>query len=247
MGTTISLALYGSPPGLGDEFFDQIRLLEAMFTRFQAGSEIMRIERDELSLDDASPQVRGVLSRCESLRDSTKGAFDHRPVGASGPILDPNAFVKGWIIEQAALLLKMSGVSSYFVNAGGDVVVGGPPPGQESWRIGIRHPDNPEAVFSHLELSGAALATSGEYERGSHIRSLAHGNQDSSQLSSVTVVGPDLAVADALATAVFASGSARPRWWRHHSPYEIVAVTIEGDVRYTEGMSRYNLTVGAPA
>lgn len=247
MGTTISLAFHDAPLGLADQFFDQVSRLESMFTQFRPGSEIMRLARGELSLDDASPQVREVLSRCESLKASTAGAFDHRPVGSSGPILDPNAFVKGWIIEQATLLLRMSGVSSYFVNAGGDIAVGAPPPGRSSWRVGIRHPGNPEAVFAHLELSGEALATSGEYERGSHIRGFVHTSQDSTQLSSVTVVGPDLGVADALATAVFASGSARPRWWRHDSAYEILVVETTGEVRYTEGMSRYHLVVGVPA
>ena len=247
MGTTISLALHDAPPGLVNRFFDQIRLFEAVFTRFRPGSEILRLERDELSLDEASPEVREVLSRCESLRLSTDGAFDHRPVGTDGPILDPNAFVKGWIIEQAALFLRMSGVSSYFVNAGGDIAVGAPPPGRKSWRIGIRHPRNPDAVFAHLELNGATLATSGEYERGSHIRDCPQRDGTSSQLATVTVVGPDLAVADALATAVFASGTARPRWWKHDSPYGIVAVSTDGEVRYSQELSRYNLSVSAPA
>ena len=153
------------------------------------------------------------MVRCDVLRSETGGAFDHRPVVDGRRVLDPNALAKGWIIEQAALHLQVAGVRSYFVNAGGDVIVGAPPPGRESWRVGLTHPNDPALCSRSLDLVHAAVATSGRYERGDHIRSVPAGNGPDDELTGVTVVGPELATADALATAVLAGGEPRPTWW----------------------------------
>ena len=122
MGTVISLHAHDAPDTAVERFFDEIRALEALMSRFDDDSEVLRIERGELTFDDASPQVREVIGRCEDLRSSTGGAFDHRPIIDGERYLDPNGFAKGWIVEQALVHLQLAGVSSYFVNAGGDVV-----------------------------------------------------------------------------------------------------------------------------
>lgn len=235
MGTVISLQADHVSESAVDRFFDEIRTLELRFSRFRRGSEVMRLERGELALDDASPQVREVLVRCDVLQSATCGAFDHRPVVGGRQLLDPNAFAKGWIIEQALLHLQLAGVSSYFVSAGGDVVVGTPPPGRSSWRVGIVRPDDPTAVFGRVDLDRAAIATSGHYERGRHIRRASNAGDD--ELTSVSVIGPELAIADALATAVFASGEPRPSWWHEDSRYGIIAVLTSGRVLFTRNLA----------
>lgn len=235
MGTAISLHADDAPEAAADRFFGEIRHLESHLSRFRHDSELMRIERGELALDDASPQVREVLVRCEVLRLATDGAFDHRPEVDGRRLLDPNAFAKGWIIEQAVVHLLFAGASSYFVNAGGDVVVGAPPAGRASWRVGITHPDDPTAVFATVDLEQAAIATSARYERGDHIRRAGRGVDEG--LTSVSIVGPELATADALATAVYSSGEVRPSWWPADSPYGIIAVTESGQVRFTDNLT----------
>jgi thiamine biosynthesis lipoprotein len=237
MGTAISLQALDAPEAAVDRFFDEIRALEVSLSRFRDDSEVRRIERGELDIDDASPQVREVLVRCEVLRSTTGGAFDHRPTVDGHQLLDPNAFAKGWIIEQAVIHLQMAGVLSYFVNAGGDVVVGAPPPERASWKVGIAHPDDPTFVFAQIDLQHGAVATSGCYERGDHIRSGPTTSGGPDELTSVSVIGPELATADALATAVFASGVPRPDWWRHDGPYGIIAVAASGWVRFTHNLT----------
>ena len=248
MGTAVSLHAHDAPEDAADRFFDEIRTLEARLSRFRRGSEVMRIERGELSLDDASPQVREVVVRSEVLRSATGGAFDHRPVVDGHQLLDLNAFAKGWIIEQALLHLQLAGVTSYFVNAGGDVVVGAPPPGQASWHVGITHPGDPTAVFATVDLHHATIATSGRYERGDHIRpaSPTSPTSKSEELMSVSVVGPELATADALATAVFASGESCPSWWQNENPFGIIALAASGRVRYTANLADIVHTGPAP-
>lgn len=245
LGTAITLSA-DAPPAIVGRFFACIAEHEATLSRHRPDSDLSRVAAGTLAVDDASPSVREVLTACERLRLLTGGDFDHQPQLRSGdlddPVLDPNAFAKGWIIEQACLTLRMAGTGSFFVNAGGDVATGAPPQGRGAWRVGIRDPADPSRVMAILALHGAALATSGSYERGDHIR-----RSGASLLSSVSVIGPDLAVADALATAVFSAGSVVPTWWRHDGEYAVVAIGSGGRLRWTCNAERYGLVYSVAA
>ncbi len=92
--------------------------VEDTFSVFNPDSEISRISRRELSIDDADPQVRDVVAACDALRRDTAGAFDHRP----GGLLDPSGYVKGWAVESAAEVLTDAGIASFSISAGGDIV-----------------------------------------------------------------------------------------------------------------------------
>lgn len=48
---------------------------------------------------------------------------------------------------------------------GGDIAVVGPHPDGGAWRVGIRHPRDPEKPIAYVELREGAVATSGDYER----------------------------------------------------------------------------------
>jgi thiamine biosynthesis lipoprotein len=230
MSTAVTLGGIGIDDAAAERFFDRIRHLEALLSRFRPDSEISRIAAGELDLDAADPAVRQVLTRCELLRHLTGGDFDHEPRRRSGrpgdPVLDVNALAKGWIIEEAAMPLRLSG-AEFFVNAGGDVLVT-PRSGDRPWRVGVQHPADRRAVLGVLELAGGAVATSGSYARGTHIRS-----RTPTPLVSVTVVGPDLGEADALSTAVYASGQSPPAWWDGIDPaYGLLTVDTGSGVRW---------------
>lgn len=240
LGTALTLAALTNNDRAGDEladtFFDRIDELEALLSRFRPDSQLSRVADGRLDLDDADPAVREVLSRCCQLRRLTRGSFEHEPRRASGnpgdPVLDPNALAKGWIIDRAAMSLRASRaakLSEYFINAGGDVIVRRHQNAQP-WRIGVRHPRQADAVVGVLELTTGAIATSGTYERGDHIRLL---SEDGPTLTSVSVVGPELAQADALATAVFASGEVEPPWWADvDQTYGLLTITVDDRLRW---------------
>lgn len=84
--------------------------------------------------------------------------------------------------------------------------------------VGIRHPHDPAAVVLVLELTDAAVATSASYERGRHIVD-PHAGSTVAALASATVVGPDLASADAYATALYAAGPPGLAWFNTASDY----------------------------
>jgi FAD:protein FMN transferase len=191
--------------------FAWLRWVDATFSTYRADSEISRLDRGDLALADADPLVREVLERCEALRLETGGYFDVR----AGGRLDPSGYVKGWAVARAAALADGN---RFFVDAGGDVVVRGGP-----WRVGIRHPLLRRRVAAVIELTDAAVATSGAYERGPHVLD-PHTGLPARGVHSVSVVGPDLGTADAYATAAFAMGEAGPRWTAG-----LAAMTIAGD------------------
>ena len=182
--------------------FEWLRWVDATFSTYRTDSEVCRLDRGELALRDAHPLVREVLERCEALREPTGGYFDAR----AGGRLDPSGLVKGWAVDRAAALLDAAGCRRFCIDAGGDVVLRGGP-----WRVGIRHPRRRRKVAAVISVSDAAVATSGTYERGAHIIDPVAGRPADGALS-VTVVGPDLATADAYATAAFAMGRSGPRW-----------------------------------
>lgn len=194
-----------------------LRWVEATFSVFRPGSEISRIGRGELSVAGADPAVRGVLATCERLRSDTRAAFDHHPDAR----LDPSGYVKGWAIETAAGLLERMGLRSFLVSGGGDIVARGSPSGTGGWRIGVRDPLCDDSIVGKVDLRDTAMATSGAYERGDHIWNA------EPDLASASVIGPDLGVADALATAVFASGLNDIAWLDNFPGYDLVVVTSD--------------------
>jgi thiamine biosynthesis lipoprotein len=233
MPVTIAVRDAGARPEALDAAFAWLRRVDATFSTYRPGSEIIRIARGELRPAAASPPVRAVLARCEALRRETGGAFDARAGGA----LDPSGLVKGWAADRAAALL---GAADYCVDAGGDLRLGGGP-----WRVGVRHPYRHDRTAAVLALAGGAVATSATYERGEHILDPRTGRPPCGVVS-VTVVGPDLATADAYATAAFAMGERGPAWTARLRGCAAMTI-LEGDrVLTTPGFDRLRAGLSAP-
>ena len=85
-------------------------------------------------------------------------------LGLPGMQLGLGGLVKGWGVDRVVTALRKRGLKDFFVQAGGDLYVGGTNEGRP-WRVGIRDPRGPKsATFAKLELSDAAFSTSGDYE-----------------------------------------------------------------------------------
>jgi thiamine biosynthesis lipoprotein len=220
------------------------RRVDDIFSTWRSDSEISRLSRHELTLRDASPDLRTVLDLCDQLTEDSRGAFDIH-VGADprvapreglGPI-DPSGLVKGWALQRAADDLRHAGATNFAINAGGDVITGGSPRTGEGWRVGIRHPWQRDKVAMVLEVSDVGVATSGRYERGDHIIDPRTG-QPATGLMSVTVVAQDLTVADGCATAALVLGEEGPPWLAGRSLASLV-IADDGTTTATDGLQRY--------
>jgi thiamine biosynthesis lipoprotein len=216
----------GADEAAVEEAFDWLRWVDATFSTFKADSEVSRIERGELAVADAHPEVQAVLVRCEELRAETGGFFDMRYGGS----LDPSGLVKGWAVDRASALLSAYGLRSHAVSAGGDMMVRG-----GGWTVGIQHPLEPDKVAAVVEAEDIAVATSGAYERGEHVVD-PHTKAVPEGLLSVTVTGPELGTADAYATAAFAMGRDALHWIaRLPDGYEGLLILADHRVLSTPG------------
>jgi thiamine biosynthesis lipoprotein len=215
-----------------DEVYDWFRWVDATFSTYKADSEISRVNRAELHLRDCHADVRWVIARCRELRDETGGYFDAEAV-VEGEI-DPSGLVKGWSVDRAAAILDEAGFRNYTVNAGGDMRLRGDALPERRWRVGIQHPRVRDRVAAIVEGTDLAVATSGAYTRGEHVID-PHTGRPPTGVLSVTIVGPDLATADAYATAAFAMGEAGPQWTRRLSPYEAMTILANDKTFSTPG------------
>jgi FAD:protein FMN transferase len=221
------------PEACLDQVFEWFRWVDETFSTYKETSEISRINRGELDHAAAHEEVRSVLARCEELRGETRGYFDVR--ARKRDAIDPSGLVKGWSVDRAALLLDGAGACNYAINAGGDIAVRGRAVPEQHWRIGIQHPRLGSAVANVVHATEGAIATSGGYERGAHVFDPHTGTPPAGVLS-VTITGPELATADAYATAAFAMGPAGPQWTaRLPRGYEAMTILADGRVLSTPG------------
>ncbi len=120
---------------------------------------------------------------------------------------------KGYAAEMAKALLIKEGVESGLVNASGDLTAWGLQGNGKPWTVGIANPDNAQLPFSYINISGMAVATSGNYEKFVKIngRKYSHTINPKTGLpvtgiKSVTIISPNAEIADAMATPVTIMG-----------------------------------------
>jgi thiamine biosynthesis lipoprotein len=157
-----------------------------------------------------------------------------RALAVTTEAVDPSGLVKGWSVGRAAQILEAAGARNYCINAGGDIVTRGCPFPALYWRIGIQHPLQRDQLAGVVAVRDRAIATSGAYERGDHIVD-PHTSRPPADVLSVTIVGPDLATADAYATAAFAMGRAGPAWTARLAGYEAMTILADQTVLKTMG------------
>jgi thiamine biosynthesis lipoprotein len=203
---------------------------DAELSTWKPHSALSRLRRGELDLAHAPPSVAEVLRRSFEARELSDGWFD--PWAMPGGV-DPTALAKGWIAERALDELRLAGVGAAMVNAGGDVVAFGDPEPGRRWRIGVRDPGRADRFVAVVELGGA-VATSGAYERGDHVLD-PHSGLPARGLLSATVTGPELDLADALSTGLFAAGEAGLEWIDSIPDYEALVVRHDGSLRLSRG------------
>ena len=132
-----------------------------------------------------------------------------------GISINLGAIAKGYGVDAVAQVLAESGMTSYMVEIGGDLVTRGSNPQGEPWRIGIERPViTPGSVQLVVPLTNQGLATSGDYRnyfddngvRYSHIIDPQTGRPVTHQTTSVTVIAPNATLADGWATAMLVLG-----------------------------------------
>ena len=115
--------------------------------------------------------------------------------------------------RKARHLLQQLGIKGGVVNAAGDLTVWGSQPNGKPWTIGIADPNIKHTAFSHLAITNASVATSGNYEKYVMIKGKKFSHTIDpktglpvSGIKSVSIICPNAEVADAMATPVMIMG-----------------------------------------
>ncbi|MFT7639516.1 MAG: thiamine biosynthesis lipoprotein [Pirellulaceae bacterium] len=156
-----------------------------------------------------------------------------------GPLqIDLSAIAKGYAVDVLADLLETHASKAFMVEIGGEVRVRGSRPGGEGWRIGVESPD-PQARKLELivPLHDQAMATSGDYRNFyrydgklySHTIDPKSGRPVDHTLTSCSVLSPDCATADAIATTMLVLGPVAGKQWAEEHGVAVLMFVRDGD------------------
>lgn len=132
-----------------------------------------------------------------------------------GQIIDLGGIAKGYAGDETIKIYKENGITSGFINLGGNVVVLGGKPDGTPWTIGVQNPrDVNGKIIGKVAVKDKALVSSGDYERYfekdgvryHHILDPKTGYPSKSGLIGVTIVADSSTDADAISTSVFVLG-----------------------------------------
>lgn len=191
-----------------------------------------------------SGELREVVSRTGWQRVHLE---KNKLVLAPGMEIDFGALGKGYAGREAGRILCRHNVRSAIISLGGNVEAVGSRPDGTPWRVGLRAPDG-EGYAGMISVRDAAVVTSGSYERyfvdvegkrWHHIIDPATGYPAENGLLSVTVIGSDGLLCDALSTALFVMGRDRASaFWRSRDDFEMILIEEGRRITVTEGLEK---------
>jgi thiamine biosynthesis lipoprotein len=122
--------------------------------------------------------------------------------------LDLGGIAKGYAAEEALKVLNSFGIEQALIDAGGDVTLGDPPPGRDSWNVAVpKNWEEGETNFVTLNTANRTVTTSGDLfqyveidgKRYSHILNPMTGLGATNQIQA-TVIAEQGMTADALSS-----------------------------------------------
>lgn len=131
---------------------------------------------------------------------------DRIALGRRGMAVTLNGIAQGYITDRVAALLRGEGMEQVLIDLGETRAIGSHPDGRP-WRVGIADPGDPTLIATRLDLTGAALATSGGYGtpfdaagRANHLIDPRNGGS-APAARSISVIAAEATTADAASTA----------------------------------------------
>jgi len=163
-----------------------------------------------------------------------------------GMLMDLGGIAKGYAADKAVEVLQRDGITSGIVAVGGEVKSFGRKPDGKRWRVGIKNPrptGKSDEIMATLDLSDAAISTSGDYERYfildgkrfHHILDPTTG-YSAEGCQSVSIIARDGVYTDAFATGVFVLGPEKGIALLQRMGFEGVIVDRNGTIHTTSGL-----------
>ena len=180
---------------------------------FASGDKIYQFDRQaHASLPD-SATVRASVRRVGWQKIRLDAAAHSVFLPEKGTRINLAGILQGYGVRRAQAVMKRMGIAGGLINGSGDVYCWGHQADGSGWRIAIGDPARPRSVSSWLTVSDLAVVTAGNYEQyftvgGKYYGHIInpHTGYPASGLRSVTIICPDVELADALDDAVFVLG-----------------------------------------
>lgn len=142
--------------------------------------------------------------------------LDRQRIRLARPI-DLGGIGKGLALRWASRRVRRAGIRRFVLDAGGDLVVGGPGPDGDPWRIGIEDPTGGAEPLAVIAVTAGAVATSSvkrlrwiaDGRVRHHLVDPSTGEPADSGLLAVTVAAADPAWAEVWTKALFIAGRRR--------------------------------------
>lgn len=158
--------------------------------------------------------------------------------------VDFNSIAAGYAVDRIVARLGELGVTSYLVEATGELKAAGLKPDGSHWRIGLEAPRDDERVAQRvLQLDGYGISTSGDYrnyfeengERYSHTLDALTGRPVRHKLAAVTVADQSTLRADGLSTLLMVLGPEAGMAFAERNGIAAFFITREGKGFVTQG------------
>lgn len=159
--------------------------------------------------------------------------------------IDLGGIAKGHAVDNAIKLLQQHGIKQAMISAGGDTRIIGDKKGRP-WYVGIRHPRNKNESAVILPLSKTAISTSGDYERYFIKNNIRHHHiiepstgKSTNELRSVSIIGANSTITDALSTTVFILGLNKGmKLVSKLDGIEAIIINNKGKIFYSSGLAK---------
>lgn len=166
--------------------------------------------------------------------------LDNNQIVNNNPYLDLGAITKGYVTELASHLLEEKGITSYLINAGGNVKVGKSNKGYFS--IGIASPIEENKNIFIVKGENISVVTSGGYERfieynGKNYHHIIdpQTKYPAEYVKSVTVIGKDSGECDALSTILFLMNVEDGQQFIKKYDVDVIWFTLDNQIIKSEG------------
>jgi thiamine biosynthesis lipoprotein len=181
------------------------------------------------------------------LIESARQATDYRalkldPAKHTAQLMKPNMRLDaggigmGYGVDEAFKVLKAKGIDSALIDASGDIGVSNAPPGKRGWRIGIEPPKGEGPPSRFVELTNAAITTTGDAfqavelngKRYSHVIDPRTGLGVVGR-AAITAIAPDCTTADSYTKPICVLGPERGFKLIEATPSAAALVIRQGD------------------
>lgn len=222
------------------------QLLEIGDMWYQKSKGLLNIQLGELTHLWHDFRESGVFPIEEQIQntniDYTLQLLGKNTIQNNHPYLDLGAIAKGYVTELAGKQLEEKGITSYIINAGGNVKTGKSP--KNYFTVGIASPSQENENLLVLKLENKSVVTSGGYERFVNYEDKTYHHiidprtkYPAEYVKSVTVIGDDSGECDALSTILFLMSVEEGQEFIKEYDVDVIWVTLDDEIIKSEGFA----------